>query len=70
MELEFKTGDVLVMIGTNLKSKVRMASSGWRCYYLDHYDEDGTLAIEYDEISSDEVEREYVLVERDGGEDE
>lgn len=67
MALEFEKGDILVKIGTNLKSKVVCASSGWCCYYLDHFDEsDTTIVAELDELSVDEVEGQYVLLERSG----
>ena len=66
MALEFEKGDILVKIGTNLKSKVVCASSGWRCYYLDHFHESGTTVVAEDELSVDEVEGQYVLLERSG----
>ena len=66
MALEFEKGDVLVKIGTNLKSKVVCASSGWRCYYLDPFDESDTAVVAEDELSVDEVESQYVLLERSG----
>ena len=66
MALEFEKGDVLVKIGTNLKSKVVCASSGWRCYYLEHFDESDITVVAEDEISADEVEGQYVLLERSG----
>ena len=67
MALEFEKGDVLVKIGTNLKSKVVCVAPSWGCYYLDHFDEsDTTVVAELDELSVDEVEGQYVLLERSG----
>lgn len=71
--LEFRPGDIIAEIGTDVKATVVCASSGYRRYYLHYFNGAGNHGIWEDsasETDAEYVEQGFVLVEREGEEDE